>query len=110
MIRRLLLIALIAAVLLGLVAQAAPQELPVLLYKLLLLFTAGTAGFFLDWLLFPYARPGDYLIRPWQSLGDWHNNAANFPVTENYYHVFSLACLCRAAIIVGAMLAVGLGA
>lgn len=48
---------LIAAVLLVIVYLIAPQNLPVVIYKLALVSLAGLMGYRLDRSLFPYARP-----------------------------------------------------
>lgn len=47
----------IAAVLLVIVYLIAPQNLPVVIYKLALVSLAGLMGYRLDRSLFPYARP-----------------------------------------------------
>lgn len=107
------------AILLSLVALLAPQQIPVSLYKLSLVTTAGVVGYWLDRSLFPYARPdsficseepdfdfsdpastetADHLELPWES-GD---SAISM--------LFGLSMLRRAIIVGCAMLAMGLGA
>lgn len=95
----------------------APQQLPVSLYKLSLVTMAGVVGYWLDRSLFPYARPDSFIaeddgiacdidlvdgadckVVPWES-GDIAMAV-----------LFGLAMLRRAAIVVGAMLSIGLGA
>ncbi|BEV08004.1 putative holin [Methylophilus sp. DW102] len=88
-------------ILLGAVLFFAPQQVPVTLYKLSLVTLAALVGFWLDRLLFPYARPD-------QVMGRVPSNS--WRCVDNRETVFS-ACLIRRAIIVGcAMLAMGLGA
>jgi len=78
---------LLAGCLLGFLGALAPQQLPVILYKVALVVLAGTAGYFLDRWIFPYARPHEV-------AGEWRD----------------ISCMIRRAIIVAAaMLAVGLG-
>lgn len=68
----------------------APQQLPVSLYKLSLITTAAVVGYWIDRSLFPYARPDNPRLDPYDRL--------------------IAAAMLRRAIIVGcAMLAVSLG-
>ena len=68
----------------------APQQLPVSLYKLSLIAMAAVVGYWIDRSLFPYARPDNPSIQP--------------------YDMIVAAAMLRRAIIVGcAMLAVSLG-
>lgn len=102
--------ALVLALLLGILAVLAPQQVPVAAYKLCLLLLAGIAGYCLDRALFPYAEPSGYLLKDWRK----HPHAdipfdADFPVTTDYKPLFAIAMLRQAAIICVAMLAVGLG-
>jgi ABC-type spermidine/putrescine transport system permease subunit I len=103
--------------LLVLVLWAAPQQLPIIAYKLALVTGAGVAGYGLDRALFPYARPhvvdsltdtfdpatGEY-ARPHvvDTAGD------NF-VSDAKLKLFVTAQVRRAVIVAAAMLAVGLG-
>lgn len=88
-------------ILLGAVLFFAPQQIPVTLYKLSLLALAGLVGFWLDRLIFPYARPAQVMSRTFSVGG---------PFVGNREIVFA-ACLLRRALIVGfAMLAMSLGA
>lgn len=108
---RMLIVLLVALLLAALIVFIAPQQLPVLGFKLLMVFAAGVAGFWLDWYLFPYARPGQYLCKPWaDGLNVFTFDDANHPVADGYSMVFALAMIRRAFIVGVAMLAVGLGA
>lgn len=81
---------LITLVLIGLIAWLAPQQLPVSLYKLSLITMAAVVGYWIDRSLFPYARPDNPSLDP--------------------YDLLIAAAMLRRAIIVGAaMLAVSLG-
>ena len=73
------------------VAYGAPQQMPVALYKFYLVAGAGAAGYYLDRELFPYARPDIFLV-------------------GGRDIAFAAAMIRRAMIVVGYMLAVGLGA
>jgi hypothetical protein len=81
---------LVAALLMGVVWWLAPQNLPVLLYKLALVTLAGVVGYRLDRALFPYGRPHE-----WMHPG---------------HHIIGVGCMLRRAIIVAAaMIGVTLG-
>ena len=82
---------LITLILIGTVYALSPQQLPVSLYKLSLITTAGVVGYWLDRAIFPYARPNE--------------------LDANPYGILTAAAMLRRAIIVGcAMLAMSLGA
>jgi len=91
--------------LLALVALAAPQQLPIIAYKLALVTSAGVAGYGLDRALFPYGRPHVMtpdLAQP-RELGEDE-------VGDRVWDVLYIVAQGRRAIIVAAaMLAVGLG-
>lgn len=79
------------------IAELAPQQLAVTIYKVSMVVTAALAGYWLDRALFPYARP--------------HNAIA--ALTENSdlrLSAFNAATLRRAIIVAAAMIAVGQGA
>jgi hypothetical protein len=81
---------LVTLLLIALIAALAPQQLPVSLYKLSLITMAAVVGYWIDRSLFPYARPDNQSIQP--------------------YDMIVAAAMLRRAIIVGcAMLAVSLG-
>ncbi|MGE4296953.1 MAG: putative holin [Desulfovibrionaceae bacterium] len=75
----------------------APQQVPVVLYKAVLVVMAGVCGYLLDRWVFPYARPHEYL-----------NTATGHPRDGSIW-LFLGACGRRMGIIAAAMLAVGLG-
>ena len=88
----------------------APQQVSVVHYKLVLTLLAGMVGYMLDRVLFPFAAPSSYLKDDWRHDPDADNaNDADFPVTVSYRTIFCYAMLRQAMLIVGAMLAVGLG-
>jgi hypothetical protein len=100
----------VTLVLLIAVVLMAPQKLPVLLYKLSLISSAGVAGYWLDCVLFPYARPDNYLSYPvWKNTPPQYNDADN-PIVLGYRLTFAAAMLRRAIIVGAAMLASALGA
>lgn len=94
-------------VLLLLILALAPQQLPVSLYKLSLVGTAGVAGYWLDRELFPYARPDTWLVKPFSAGAPYVPDYAIQPGAEL---IFAAAMLRRAIIVGAAMLAIGLGA
>lgn len=83
-------IGLYALILLAAIGLIAPQQLPVILFKLSLVLVAGFLGYWLDRRLFPYARPHEHFGERTRVVG-------------------AMLMLRRAVIVVGAMLAVGLG-
>ena len=120
----------LAAVLGLAVALIAPQQLPVLAYKVLMLSVAALAGYALDRSLFPYARPDVVLDAddaPWLPQGvlpelsvDFGEGEVRHFGAEHEYLRQDLrrtnlqmlqGCMARRALLIfGAMLAVGLGA
>lgn len=91
---------LLAAVLLTCIALVAPAQLPVVLYKAALLALAGVLAYWLDRVLFPYARPDGYLVRDWRYGTDEPVGDVDYPVVSGYNIVFAAAML-RRAIVVG---------
>lgn len=120
----------LAAVLGLAVALIAPQQLPVLAYKVLMLSVAALAGYALDRSLFPYARPDvvlDATDAPWLppevlpelsvdfgegETRDWNAENQYTRLEQRRLHLGLLQwCMARRALLIlGAMLAVGLGA
>jgi hypothetical protein len=85
--------------LLILVLLAAPQQLPIIAYKLALVTGAGVAGYGLDRALFPYGRPH-------AALPDCYYGDTPIDGSQVLYIVAQGR---RAVIVAAAMLAVGLG-
>lgn len=119
----------IAAALLTLVVWLlAPRQVPVTVYKLSLVALAAVAGYWIDRSLFPYARP-DLFFELRHGAEDaprettFTDLAGMVSFAENetainlegarpdeLMRLAGVSMLRRAAIVVGAMLAVGLGA
>ncbi len=97
----------ITGLLLAAILALAPHQLPVSLYKLSLVATAGLVGYWLDRSLFPYARPDTWLVKPWSPGAPFITDYALQPGTDI---IFAAAMLRRAIIVGAAMLAMGLGA
>ena len=93
---RMLWCAIYALVLLLTVAWIAPQQVPIIVYKLNLILLASAAGYWLDRWAFPYARPDRFLTPDGE-------------VKVNHKRVFGAALIRRAIIMGSAMLAVGMG-
>jgi fatty acid desaturase len=93
---RMLWCAIYALVLLLTVAWIAPQQVPVIVYKLNLILLASVTGYWLDRWAFPYARPDRFLT-------------ADGEVKVNHKRVFGASLVRRAIIMGAAMLAVGMG-
>lgn len=109
--RRWFVLAVLATICLSaLLILFAPQQISVVHYKLVLTLLAGLVGYMLDSVLFPFAAPSSYLDDDWRNKPDADNrNDADFPVATRYGSIFCFAMLRQALLIVGAMLAVGLG-
>lgn len=104
---------LIAIVFLALIYHVAPQQLPVVLYKLSLLSLAGIAGYWLDRHLFPYARPDGYLNsadwREWISRRGKSSFGPDFCIADGYVLPFCAAMLRRALVVAACVVGVALG-
>lgn len=120
----------LVAVLSVAVALIAPQQLPVLAYKVLMLSVAALAGYALDRSLFPYARPDVVLdaddapwlpqgVLPELSVDFGEGEVRHFGAEQEYLRqdlrrtnlqMLQWCMARRALLIFGAMLAVGLGA
>lgn len=95
---------------LGATSVLAPQQGPVIVYKVSLVLLAGIAGYWLDRWIFPYSRPDGYLKREWRHKGlDFPEDRADFEVTPDHMAAFCAAMRRRAIITGAAMLAVGMG-
>ena len=117
-----------AALLTLLVWLLAPGQLPVTVYKLSLVALAAVAGYWIDRSLFPYARPDLFFeLRhgaedaPRETTFTSLGGVLSFAEAETAINLedarpdelmrlAGVAMLRRAAIVCGAMLAVGLGA
>lgn len=92
------------------VAVISPQQLPVACYKLSLMLIAGVAGYWLDRWAFPYARPDSFLTAAnWRTESGAVQGQANHAVAAGYELIYAASQLRRALIMLGAMLAMGLG-
>jgi hypothetical protein len=80
----------LAVALVGIIGVIAPQQLPVVLYKLALVIIGGIVGYWLDRGLFPYARPHEQY------------NSASSPVQ-------GMSCLRRALIVIACVLGLTMG-
>ncbi len=92
------------------VALVAPQQIPIVLYKVSLVLLAGTAGYWLDRWAFPFSRPGGYLLLDWrQEERTFVSGEVDYRVEDGHRLVFAAVLLRRAIIMGAAMLAVGMG-
>lgn len=94
-----------SVLLLIIIDQFAPQQLPVSLYKLSLISMAAVVGYWIDRSAFPYARPHAFMQPLF--LAD---EMPQQPVSRAACVLLAVAMLRRAIIIGAAMLAVSLGA
>lgn len=87
-----------------------PQQIPVVVYKLLLAPLGGLAGCCVWLALVPYANPSRYLVKDWRSDPDADiDGQADFEVAPGYEAIFCTCLFCAALAFVVGMLAVGMG-
>ncbi len=107
---RLIKFLLLTLVCLAVVLVLAPAQLPVVLYKLGLLLLGALAFWWLDMVVFPYSRPGSYLVAPWREVTEFVAGGADFEIAPGYELVFALATLRRAGLMsLGGALSMALG-
>lgn len=99
----------LAAVLLMLIAIISPVQLPVVLYKATLIALAAVLGYWLDRVLFPYARPDGYLVKDWRRGTTEPTGDADFPVVPAYMAIFCHAMMRRAVVMAAVVIGVALG-
>lgn len=101
---RMTITTLVAVGLLALIALAAPQQLPVTIYKLSLVTLAAVAGYWVDREMFPYARPDNFL--PGEEIADSLDDltqSITFKVGNTFaLDILASAAMLRRAVIVGA--------
>jgi hypothetical protein len=100
---------LISIILLIVIWRIAPQQLPIVPYKLCLVTLAASVGFWLDRTFFPYARPDSYLNDDWRLGTDEPIGDVDFRIVNGYHHVFAAAMLRRAMIVAASIIGVTLG-
>jgi len=107
---RMLVCLVLAVVLVAAVALLSPQQLPVAAYKLALVTIAGYLGYWLDRWCFPYARPDSFLTSSdWRADKQPSDDRANHPVAAGCEQIYAAAMLRRPLVMLGTMLAMGLG-
>lgn len=101
---------LIALLLLYALAVFGPQQLPVVVYKLIMPLLGGSVGCFIWLTLLPYANPSRYLARNWRDDPDADvPGGPDFAVVEGYEAVFCVCLVSLTCAIVAGMLAVAWG-
>ncbi|UJX43235.1 putative holin [Desulfovibrio sp. JY] len=100
----------LACLLVAGVAVLSPAQLPVAAYKLALVAIAGYLGYWIDRWCFPYARPDSFLTSAdWRADNKPAADRANSPVVAGCEQIYAAAMLRRALVMLGCMLAMGLG-
>lgn len=108
--RRLLTWLISAVILFAVIAVLAPQQLPIVVYKLSLVLLAAVIGYHLDRALFPYASPGGYLQDDWKKNGPNNDDGTvEYPIVNGYQTIFSVVLIRRALIVTAVILGVTLG-
>jgi len=86
-------------------ALAAPEQMPVIAYKVALVTLGVVLAYWLDRALFPYARPHEYMPKP---IGP--GGCGPDPQEADRYTVaFAAACMRRALIVLACVLGLTLG-
>lgn len=106
---RLLLWAVLAIVLMTAIWLIAPQQSSVVLYKFALVTFGSVIAYYLDYELFPYARPDSYLVHDWRLGSDEPDGAADYEIVPGYQWVFIGAMIRRAVVVLAVLLALTLG-
>lgn len=100
----------LAVLLLAVIAQVSPAQLPVVLYKVALITLAAVLGYWIDRIVFPYARPDSYLFSDWRKGTSEPEGDADFPIAKpEYIAPFCVAQIRRAIVIGGVVLAAAMG-
>ncbi|HCA23619.1 MAG TPA: hypothetical protein DEP32_05565 [Pseudomonas sp.] len=102
---RLTLWILVSVFLLVALALAAPEQMPVIAYKVALVTLGVVLAYWLDRALFPYARPHSCLQNRNAPGGGWTDDAEAY----RYTAAFAAACLRRALIVLACVLGLTLG-
>jgi hypothetical protein len=92
----------------------APQQLPVMLYKATLVVFAALVGYWIDRLIFPYARPDSFLHNDWRltirSLKKYGlAGEVDYRIVDGYHLVYAAAMIRRALIMIAVVLGVAQG-
>jgi len=100
----------VTAILIVTLGALAPQQMPLLPYKLALPMLGALDFFWLDWALFPYAQPAGYLWTDWRRAGGHGADGdPDYPVSMGCDTLFCAACLRQSGMVAVGALAVSLG-
>ena len=94
---------LVAVLLLAVIVSVYPERLSVVVYKAALIALAAVIGYWLDRVLFPYARPDSFLWRDWRKGTDEPEGDVDYPVANIEYMAAYCVAQIRRALIVGAV-------
>ncbi|WP_051202732.1 putative holin [Desulfovibrio aminophilus] len=107
--RHALLLAATTALLLAL-GHIAPEQMPVILYKLALPALGGLVFYHLDRWFWPYAQPDSYLDEDWlRSGGDGAAGEPDYPIAAGCVPAFVGACARQAVMVAVGALSLALG-
>lgn len=109
--RLLTLLIIVVTLLIGLFLVA-PHQLPVALYKLCLVSLGALAGYWIDRVIFPYARPDSFLVDDWRrtKVAEFGSiGLVDYPVMDSYRVVYAAAMIRRALIVMAVAISVALG-
>lgn len=99
----------LAALLLIVIGIVSPVQLPVVIYKVALIALAAVLAYWLDRVLFPYARPDGFLCRDWRYGTDEPHGDVDYPVVGGYELVYCAAMLRRALVVAAIVIGVATG-
>ena len=101
---------LVAVLLLAVIVSVYPERLSVVVYKAALIALAAVIGYWLDRVLFPYARPDSFLWRDWRKGTDEPEGEVDYPLAStDYMAAYCAAQLRRALVVGGVVLGVAAG-
>lgn len=107
---RLLLFILAALLLLVALAVLAPQQLPVIVYKLSVVLLPAVLGYLFDLAVNHFSQPSGFLEYDWvKNPNADQQGQADYPIVRGYKRVFSAASLRQAIIIAAFVIAFALG-
>jgi hypothetical protein len=81
----------------------APQQVPVLFYKICALALGGGVGYYIVREVLPFARPSGYLAKPWRENTGSTLDAADFEVAPGCMVKFLCACAFQVLGVIGGM-------
>jgi hypothetical protein len=100
----------VTALLLLVLVTLAPQQMPLVPYKLVLPMIGALDFLWLDHAIWPFAQPEGYLAQAYATAtGNGPDGEPDYKIAEGYMLAFLVACLRQAVLVCIGALAVSLG-